>query len=264
MFSVSNNLFKQKEAGLHYRACVGIAYVNRPFSIKDNPYNTAFAQSIVASLQAGLVGKIQLRERTYLRLEAGLAHLSAGAFRLPNFGLNMPYVSLGLQQGLALDPRPVKKMQHCLPSLKRYSLWVLAAGGAKQAVNSYDPFSYCATLRAEGWLRFKNRSAVSLGVDAIYNEALAPQRKAMGLAATGPWRMGLSVGHEWLFATVAFSTQMGVYVFNKSPETQKAIYQRYGVRFNAGGKVAPSIFLRAHEGQADCVEIALTYKIIQQ
>jgi hypothetical protein len=264
MFTASNTILSRKETGLHYRAAIGVAYVTKPFDASTNKLNNAYAQAFVASLQVGLVGKIRLAPQILLRVEAGLAHLSAGAFRLPNYGLNMPYLTFGMQQAIGQISQNQIFTKRPSASLPQYSLWAMGALGAKQALNSYDPLSLGATLRIEGWRRFGNRSAWVLGVDAIYGGALAAIRQDMGLGPASPWRFGIATGHDWLFAKAAFSTQVGVYVLNPSPQIHKAVYQRYGVRFWPQNRLVPAVFLRAHGGQADCIEWALTYRLYQK
>lgn len=200
-----------------------------------------------------------------LRLEAGLGHFSAGAVLMPNLGLNLPYAGIGLEHNLPLGGHraaPVMPASNRpVPGLPKTSLWVLAAAGAKQADYSYDPLRFCGTLRVEAMRRFGLRSAVSVGVDGLYNGALREKRTSLGLAPGSVVRMGLTLGHEWLVRSFAITTQVGAYVLNPAPEIDLPVYQRYGVRFNMNKRWQPAVFLRAHLGSADAVEACISYRI---
>jgi hypothetical protein len=261
MFSISNKLWGRQESGLHYRFCAGLAWCTKPFSATENTHNVAIASNILGAAQIGLMGKIKANQNGFIRAEAGLAHLSAGAFRLPNFGLNTPYVLVGWQQCFGSD-RPNKRAgQRPSNALATWSYWVVAGAGLRQGANSYDPFRFSGNLRAEAWRRMGNRSALVVGAEGIYHGALNDIRANVNLPAVTPIRAGLLVGHEWLFYVVSVSTQVGVYVYNPSPQVQRPIYQRYGLRLLWNHRLVPAFFLRAHGGQADLAEFSLTYRL---
>lgn len=266
MFAFSNNLTGRGETALYYRLGTGIGFVTRPFSFPENRLNNAFGQTVLFSLQAGLGFRLRLSPHLALRTELGLTHFSAGAFRMPNSGINVPFAMLGLQQDLAASSRPLAPAPaaQTLPGLARSSLWVLGAGGAKQGGYEYDPFRFCGTLRVEAWQRYRHRSAWTAGADLIYNGGLIDDQRNLDLPRHTPIRIGLTAGHEWLFYNFSVTTQLGGYVYNATPQVHKPLYQRYGVRFNMNKRLSPAIFLRAHLGQADCVEWAIAYKIGQR
>ena len=266
-FSLSNCLTApHRRVSLHYRVLAGIAYVTSPFSYPENRHNLAIGQPVVAALQIGLLGKARLSSMgNYLRFEAGLAHFSAGAFLMPNLGLNLPFIALGYQHPFG-NPSPnqaalARKGAKAAPGLPRTSIWVLGAGGAKQAGYSYDPLRLGFTGRVDAFRRFGLRSAVSIGTDVIYNEALRDKRVSRGHAPAPLVRVGLTVGHEWLINSFAISTQLGAYVYNPAKGIDRPLYQRYGVRWNLSRRLQPAIFLRAHLGQADIIEASLAYRL---
>lgn len=266
MFVFANNLTGRGESALYYRIGTGIGLVTNPFSFPENRLNNALGQTVLFSLQAGLGFRLRLGSHLALRTELGLTHLSAGAFRMPNSGINVPFAMLGLQQDLAPAARlhPSSQAPVTAPGIARQSLWVLGAGGAKQGGYAYDPFRFCGTLRVEAWQRYRHRSAWSAGVDLLYNGGLIDDQRNLDLPRHTPIRVGLTAGHEWLFYNFAVATHLGGYIYNATPQVHKPLYQRYGIRFNINKRLSPAIFLRAHLGQADCVEWALAYKIGQR
>lgn len=267
MFVFSNNLTGVGETALYYRLGSGIAVVTNPFAFPENRLNNALGQRVLFSLQAGLGVRLRLSPHLALRTELGLTHLSAGALRMPNSGINIPFAMLGIQHDLTTTSSPPTvrvPAAQALPGLARRSLWVLGAGGAKQGGYAYDPFRFCGTLRVEAWQRYRRRSAFTVGADLIYNGGLIDDQRNLDLPRHMPIRIGLTAGHEWLFYNFSVATQLGAYVYNATPQVHKPLYQRYGLRFNMNRRLSPAAFLRAHLGQADCVEWALAYKIGQR
>lgn len=266
MFVFANNLTGRGESALYYRIGTGVGVVTSPFSFPENRLNNALGQRVLFSLQAGLGLRLRLSPHLALRTEVGLTHFSAGAFRMPNSGINVPFALLGIQHTW---PQRMQRASSALapvtaPGLARSSLWLLGAGGAKQGGYAYDPFRFCGTLRVEAWQRFGRRSAWSAGVDMIYNGGLIDDQRNLDLPRHTPLRIGLTAGHEWLFYNFAVATHLGGYLYNATPQVHKPLYQRYGVRFNLNKRLSPAIFLRAHLGQADCIEWALAYKLGQR
>ena len=274
MFSFSNALGPgQARVGLYYHIGAGLAYVTSPYSY-DNYRNTAIGSHVTFSIQAsgfmqiGLGDKQSGSYKNHIRVEGGLLHFSDGAVRLPNAGANLPF----LQVGFLHTYQPVgvkaphadsgKRLEQSAPSVKgKYFVTVSAGGGPKQAggPNSPERMSYVGTASVVH--KYGRRSAILAGTDYFYSKALDDERAGLGLAGHSRSRIGIWIGHDWLVATAAVTTQFGYYLYNGLPQSVKPVYQRYGVRFCYGQRFSPAVLLRSHFAKADGVEFQLSYRL---
>ena len=244
-----------------YRVSGGLAFNSHAYNLADNPFNTAIGAPIAWALQAQLGAEAHF-SRSYLRAGLQITHLSNGAWRLPNSGINVPaaFLTLGLLRGQAAPLRPAATTDS-LP-LPRWHLNIIAAGSIKSADVYPAPYFLLGVFRLEAVRKIGSRSGLTFGVDAIYNPALPADYTQLDKPHPFPLRLGLTAGHDWfLTRQLAITTQLGGYVYNPYPTVHKPIYQRYGLRFQAAHRLSYAIWLRSHLGQADCVEWALQYRV---
>lgn len=211
--------------------------------------------------------RCRLNEHWSLQLGLAFSHLSNGAMKLPNLGINMYGAQLGLRYWPDGD-RP-ERIDGERPRLRNRFLLQLRAGGAITEAGKTDGPTYPIYMgTVYGSRRYASKNKILLGVDySYYTHLYAFQRNNeinIGAEAANSWKGGAFIGHEWLFGRMAFIAQFGVYL-KQAVNGQDAIYQKLGynyylVRSETGAlkELALSVLLKTHSATAELVEYGIT------
>lgn len=211
--------------------------------------------------------RCKLNEHWSLQLGLAFSHLSNGAMKLPNLGINMYGAQLGLRYWPGGDR--AARIDLDRPKLRNRILLQVRAGGAITEGGKTDGPTYPIYMgTVYGSRRYASKNKILLGVDySYYTHLYAFQRNNeinVGEEAANSWKAGLFVGHEWLFGRMAFIAQFGYYL-RQSINGQDQIYQKLGYNYylvrNEDGplkELALSILLKTHSATAELVEYGLT------
>ena len=107
--------WEKKRLHTHFRVGVGVAYLNQPYNVADNTLN-----NVIGSHINGIVGfrfgtGYRLNEKWTLQSSFSFTHFSNGASTLPNLGLNVPALNLGV----TYIPQPLQKQDFISASTPR-------------------------------------------------------------------------------------------------------------------------------------------------
>jgi hypothetical protein len=178
---------------------------------------------------------------------------------LPNAGINMFIANIAYQIGQP-NLAPKQPALAYSASQNRWEGWALAAGGAK-SIDFYPAPLYACAQGSIGLAYLLRRNALTISADYIYNASLKPEGRRLGRSVSHPARIGLAFGHRWVLAKpLYFSIAIGTYIIDPLPALNKLLYQQYAVQFLAHKLLSPTIMLRAHYGQADCILLGLVWR----
>lgn len=211
--------------------------------------------------------RLRMNERWSLQLGLAFTHLSNGAMKLPNLGINMYGAQLGIRYWP--DGDRAAPLDRDLPKLRNRVLIQARAGLAITGAGKTDGPVYPIYIGSlYGSRRYASRNKILLGVDySYYTHLYAFQRNNeinVGEEAANSWKAGVFVGHEWLFGRMAFIAQFGYYV-KQAINGQDKIYQKLGynyylIRSETGAmkELALSVLLKTHTATAELVEYGVT------
>ncbi|NJM15512.1 MAG: hypothetical protein HC896_09210 [Bacteroidales bacterium] len=94
---VTFNTWKNRPWQVHTSIGAGLAYFSKPFDQETNFDNRAIGSSVTAMATAGLYVDYNLARHMDFMLGASVIHCSNGHYQVPNYGLNLPSVMLGLR-----------------------------------------------------------------------------------------------------------------------------------------------------------------------
>ena len=126
---VNFQLYETGGITANLRMAVGPGWVPRRSSTQKQITRTwSSASHLNACLNLVLSTEMRLLPHTYLDLGFSFTHLSNGSFTLPNLGLNIPAMTVGLRYDLFPEQ---KRLRQSLPPLKKkinYYLYSFVAG----------------------------------------------------------------------------------------------------------------------------------------
>lgn len=234
--------------GLSFRVLAGITYVSRSYGAITNPGNVAFGTPINGLIGAGLYGRFTLA--TGWRLLAGLdyKHISNAGIRLPNQGLNIPALSIGIQRHTMSGRLPNTRAWQPTQMDKRWMFRALVMGSAKvMEANDRNPEQaypiFGLNLMAGYYL---NGSDIISGGFEVIDDQYFKEQIHRWTGRYQPYRQGtLLAGYEFWQGRFSFTAHMGWNVVR--PQWYKpATYQKYGLLYRFGNGFTTGFVVKAY------------------
>jgi hypothetical protein len=250
-------IFRTPKHEMHFRIGVGAGFIERRFDLHAN-YKDNVISSRTNFTLSGRLNYSFKTGRININTGLGLLHFSNGAIKVPNLGINLPSIYLGI--GLSSKTRH-EMLPDTLPAFKRKNvIFMSVAGGFKQIYPIGGPDYFMGTYSLYGGRLLNRKSTILIGADLFYDptgkklfDGDLTQVKNSNLKA------GLNFGHELIISKLALITQFGYYVFDPY-KINKPFYQRYGLKYYFHPNYFAGIALKAHYGVADCVEWSVGFK----
>lgn len=253
-------LVRARTWGVLARIGTGLGYHTNPYDKETNNKNVAVGSPVTFAMQARLGVNISLTDRLTLNNYLTMTHFSAAAFDQPNMGINNVSANFGLSYRLTPEKPDYKKDKESFTySRKIYSnlrlgyalkeAWVI--GGPKFPVYT---FSYYLDKQ------ISHTNIINIGFDVFANTAVKEEMKWNSTVnQDNPpdyKRMGVAVGHELVFDRFGVFTQFGIYVYRPF-KIDKPFYQRYGLKYQLGGKLFTMLSFVSHYINADHAELSM-------
>ncbi len=246
-----------------FRIGIGPAYVSKKFDRYDNYRNLAIGSQLNAAVSFQLNTRWRLSTRTYFVAAAGLMHISNGTMRTPNFGLNMPGLSAGL--GFKLNDQKIHYQNPKVVETRRNQQhFRLQASVASRQIRRHwdEEFTVYIATAAYSWF-YSDANQVLLVVDGVYDESTKyqmdeegrPTNELMNVA-----KIGVSLGHEWVFSRLSLFMNLGYYVHNYF-DADNSVYNKLGVNLDVTRFLYLGITLQAHWAKSEFFSAGLGIKL---
>lgn len=247
---------------IRFRMGSGLGYITRKFDIRGNRKNMVIGSHINGAMQLYFFA-----ERQFGKIDVdagiGLTHFSNASFRVPNLGINMPSLYLGL--GYSIDRKNKQfKALHVASSQSYYE--VSALYGFKERTVSRPVNFHIKNIQIKRIIPSSSSRKWRLGVDIAsdptytYDEIKAEYLDNPPLSRT--LEVGLSGGAEWTLGNMALLADLGFYVYQA--ENKKYLpYQRLGFRYNVNKHCFIQTTLRVSFGIADYMEWGVGYRVFK-
>jgi hypothetical protein len=246
---------------LKNKVALGIGYTDNPFDYKDNPYNQIFGAKFNAYIGFGLYSGYRILDRWSVCGSASLNHMSNGAIRKPNNGINTLTFSLGTRYHFLEERLPILS-RHKAPRTNNCDLEVFLNYGRSQA-NDYNFNIYTSGSLSINHLWYRSiKSAWSTGIDVIYfgaapyaypeNDEYVPRADRLFYGIFG--------GRHWIMGETTLFVQMGIYVYSKIDPPQP-VYPRLGIRHNITRRLVANFSIKASFFRSEFMEFGLGYRI---
>jgi hypothetical protein len=251
---------------LNLRLGFGLAYISKPYDVVNNPYNVAIGSHYN--------GFVNLRFSTFfmitsaLRLDAGVgfSHASNGAIKMPNLGLNMPSVNLGIGYVFGSKTMCYKRDTLLESDLKKdkhkWHASLIGVMGIKES-EKYGSAEYTAYGLIYNMYYTKNyKNQFGGGLELAYNNATIYQWKkdsVSNIRTRDVLQVGCKVGYAFTFNRLSFPIDFGVYVYKKQP-LNGWFFHRIGVRYMVTKHLIANVTLLTHFAKADYFEWGIGYQ----
>lgn len=244
-----------------YHVGWGLGYVSKAFDRTENYKNTIIGSNMNAIISLGLESELKVSGRLSANAGMSFTHFSNGAFTVPNLGINIPSVNLGISY-LAGNPNQEFRRDSIGKPKKNYEVSFIFSGGLKSVyplgnTKKYPAFSFSTTF---GTFRSQKNRLVA-GMDVFYNTALFDYFQRAEIPVSGKWEMiqpGVSLNYIATVSRINIIIGMGTYIYSRYTFDGK-YYHRIGMRYRINEHLFANLTLKSHFFKADFSEWGIGY-----
>lgn len=250
---------KSKRSEFSGRLGLGGGWITKVFDQELNPKDVAMSTHFNALICLGLKYRHYFG-KTHIVTGIDLTHCSNGSTKVPNLGINLPYVSLGIGHTFrtcerSLSREPFVQKGWSLTAIGIFSVKeVFPTGGKKYPI-------YAMSLI--GKKIFGPKKGMELGFDLIYKTSIKAYRPEIYKTKESIAQMGVYCGYVLPLDQLDIVIGMGAYIRDEFfPDSR--LYHRLGLRYQVNRKLMVNFTLKTHWAKADYVEYGIGYTIWPQ
>jgi opacity protein-like surface antigen len=255
---------------------MGIGYLTKRYDEFGNPRNPAIGSHMNGMMHLGYhldVGPYLNKWGWKMYAEAGMVHFSNANWRQPNFGVNIPYLSIGAKRTLflagisnksapwrhikqigAIPSRSYVRNQHLVGlRLGRRQIELDQRRTFVNAVLEYN----CEFRRALLGPRFRVGANVFFDKSYMYSKF---GLKSDAISLNDFTEVAITAGSRWEYGKWGFIADAGLYLY-RPDDTKRRYYEGVGVSYKATQRVYIIARLKAHLSSADYMEWGVSYQL---
>lgn len=266
---------------------LGISFFNKPYDEIKNPLNNTVGSRLTFLASASFQLRYYFNYRWSGNMEATILHSSNSHFKLPNVGINLPMIGLGVRYHI--DPIVMKftgqdsvyidkRIRPCV----RISIAHNEQGGSTGPVNGPTYRIYLAAITANKLLTPVNK--IHAGIEGYYNTGVRDYILSQEFFDEYKFSDATSLlfiaGHEFLFGHFSLLTNGGIYLHNPfyrelnnreriddiKSKLKTLITARIGIQyylkdpvFFSTNQLYAGVYIKTNLGQADFLETGIGY-----
>lgn len=244
-----------------YTGAFGLSYNFNPYDSINNPTNIFVGSYRNCYVHLGLNVNYQFNNRVSAFGSAGFKHFSNGSFKLPNYGINLVPVALGVRYKFIEEEvrKPDAPLEKFIPH-NQYNV-MLAFGSKNYEIG--DPNYLKMTLGLNYLRQINYKYRVGVGMDFFYaaqsdlrnTSEESDFSKSFSYAVVGSW--------EWVITRKVFiPIGIGYYLHRNVENGEKeSHYERVGIRYRIKDHYNLGLTIKAHGGVADMFEWTMVYTL---
>lgn len=248
----------------------GPSYLSKPFNRLENPNNNAIGSHLNFNFYFRFSARWQLDPQWNIGTGISFTHYSNGAAKFPNFGINIPSLSLGAR----FTPKPLEPtdfISHGTPGKpdKRFGINITAGAGTKEISVIGGPSYPIYSFAVSGLYYLSKTNRLSLGLEHEINRSVYTFGRHLLVFRTeaearrGSNRNMLFVADEFLFGPIGLRVQLGVYLHYYPELTPFPLYNKWGFYYhfpkilNSGIRPYLGTNIKTHLYVADYISLDL-------
>jgi hypothetical protein len=253
-------LIKTENIKLSLRATLGLAYSTNPFDSISNPLNKNYSLYVNPYLNLGLNLRYKVNLGLAIKAALNYNHISNGNIQDPNYGLNFPSVSVGMEKTL----NTLTKIPKLVDNKPNWRIDLVGFASNKSSTLSLKDRFWVYGMGMNLSRKVNLLHAYTVGAELMADESVGFLYQMESRKGRSYYRLGANVGHEFLLGNkFVFSQQIGVYIFNQTPYISW-IYHRWGLNYKLTENLMIGSNLLADLQKANFLDLRMTYSIIKK
>ncbi len=246
---------------MDFKLGLGLGYNANPYHPVNNPLNVALATKINGLMCLSIKSSYSFRKNSF-NVGLDITHFSNAAWKVPNFGINMPFISVGYARALNSVPYfDSYEGDVMTPMGLPYDRWLYSATAilsAKQMmpIGGRRYPVYALNLSAKHFFGYK--AGLELALDLISKQAILDYQPYIVKSQLDILQVGAYAAYLVPLDRFHFVFGMGAYLRDKfSPEDP--LYHRIGARYYLKNGLLLNLTLKTHWARADYLEYGIGY-----
>ncbi|HEX2975973.1 MAG TPA: acyloxyacyl hydrolase [Bacteroidales bacterium] len=236
------------------RAGAGMSWQTRIWHYELNPANRFFSTRVSMPLYLSARFNYRITGNAFLTLAGTYNHISNGAVKVPNMGINFPTLSAGFEYYPHSFPelagfKPEKRAR----MNKRY-IQFQVIGGFKY-VWEQPCWAYGASVR-HVW-QIRDFYALNAGGEVIVDGGVKKYLEIHEIEEDHK-RAAITIGQDFFLGRIYFTQYFGIYVYSPY-KAKNAVYQKYELSYKISPAFFAGVYLKAHASEADLLGLSLNF-----
>ncbi|MBI4946741.1 MAG: acyloxyacyl hydrolase [Bacteroidetes bacterium] len=252
---------------LYCRVSDGLGLVTKPYNRIDNHKNNINGSYLNAFINLRLNSVFYPGKKIRMETGIGLEHLSNGALAMPNLGINLATINVGISflkpQVTNLKSQKKQSPNPQLPTPKYFFTLTGAAG--PNTINPPGGKEYAGFMfSASGWRNVTEKSRFGTGLETMYDFSNIEDAKRDSTFDTNKplnnVQIGLKFGYELVIGKVGLPLEMGGYLISKTKSDNGPFYHRIGIRYYVNKHLIINYTLKTQWATAKNMEFGVGYR----
>lgn len=236
---------------------VGLGIASKYYNPDDSVLilSMGIGSRLNALVQMGVSNQFIFGKHTW-SLGLDMTHFSNGSTKVPNYGLNLPFISLGY--GYKIKDSKADTLFKTKSFDPYWQYGVMSIASVKQ-INPVGGKSYgCFGFNIVGRRFFKGSAGMELSLDFFSKQAIFGYQPEVPKTQADIIQLGVFAGYLMPLDKLHVIIGMGYYVRDKF-QPEDPMYHRVGLRYVFDNGLNLNLVLKSHWARADYVEYGIGY-----
>lgn len=246
---------------LNLKTALGLSYTTKVYDSISNLLNIAISSHINLYASIGLEVGFKISNRFNASIGLFGSHLSNGAIKKPNYGINILTGNIGISYKLTSKTKINKKTANYGSD---NSMCLLVVGGGIKEANKPGGSKYgVGSLSVEYSKPYKTYFRFGSSLDYMYDCSTIKHFRYDSVKYNSKLKaskVGVTIMSEMALNRLSAFANLGIYLYNHDKQND-IIYQRIGLRYRVGKSLFSQISLKTHMNVADYIEFAIAFKL---
>ncbi len=234
---------------------LGLSYQTRIYDWDNNQLNKFFSTRISFPLYLITRFKYKINRQTYLTLSGSYNHISNGGIRLPNYGMNFPTVTMGIEY--FQKPIPQLSKLYIADRGKKVTDQIFLVHVLTGYRVVYSKQTYALGLNTRYSWQLRTHYGLNAGAEIIMDEGVKELIRIEGLNLDYK-RIAITAGQDFIFGKVVFTQYFGLYIYSPY-KARNIIYQKYELSYKVIPQFMFGIYLKAYTSNAELFGLCFDY-----
>jgi hypothetical protein len=262
---INLHLFKLGQLSAKSHVALGFGYATKPFDRKTNPYNNIFGSHYNAYIGLGLMLYYPVTNKIMLTGGLSVNHLSNGATKKPNNGINTASLTIGARYNLT-DATQFADKKTNIQNIKKHEFLPTFSAGRNNPVMYYNKKFWSGSLTLTHLWYVKNTLALGLGLDFIDHggapftyKHYSQTEEFFSYSFKDYFYFGTFATLEYHLGPTSLYMAPGYYIYYKTKPRQP-VYARLGVRQKIYKNIYAHFGIKSSFFVAEFIEFGLGYR----
>lgn len=258
------NLANKNRLQVQFKPILGLGMISQTFDQVENTKNIAIGSHLNLFVAVGISTKYQIHNDWKLSASVRFNHFSNTGFKLPNLGINVPTLSLGMVHSIS-QPMRSSKEEQVTNHLGSNSLELSSALGINQVATTENKYYY-NQYWSLNYLKINDiKSRYVFGLDYFYSPGNQRRLRSDSIYRSSAvnHQLAATIGHDLVISNVSFRTQLGFYLYNRDVSLSN-MYYKVGGNLFIDRKLIPFFGLKTHQAKAEYFFVGLRYQFTHE